>query len=290
MKKLNNMAEKKYNIAEDVAFFRRLAKFRREHDSTSPDAFNEVARALFGMTTKEAQMLYTQYRQIAQGAWAWDEDQEEKTIAILTKAQQVLEKSWSLLPDDSWKSITSYLGRETYSDKNRIGVWARYKDQKPQLHELFVNSPKNLAMIYEMERSKDIEILCIVPWVDYISDVRDCENDLNGNSSLQVYDGDIFVSYNKGKDSFWNKPEKNGVYVCIWGAYRRLLYTVGRGYMTGKGEPNVADDNDDDNYDVFTYGEGRFSHYVLSMDHKWKRIGNIHADVTLLEEKKKKSK
>lgn len=278
--------EKSYNIADDVAFFRRLAKFRREYDSHSPDAFNEVARAMFGMTTKQAQMLYTQYRQIANGAWAWNEDQEEETIGILTKAQQVLDMSMKLCPDDKWKSIESYLGRESYSDKNRIGVWARYKDQQPQLHELWINSPKNLTMIAEMERSKDIEIICIVPWVDHISDLEGCEDAVDKKSYLQVYDGDLFVSYNKGKDNYWNKPEKNGVYVCLWGAYRRLLYTVGRGYITGKGEPNVADDNDDDNYDVFTYGEGRFSSYILSMDHRWKRIGNIHADITLLQEKK----
>ena len=49
------------DIHNDIDFFKKLAKFRREGDSHSPDAFNEVARELFGMNVKQAQMLYTKY-------------------------------------------------------------------------------------------------------------------------------------------------------------------------------------------------------------------------------------
>ena len=69
-----------------------------------------------------------------------------------------------------------------------------------------------------------------------------------------------------------------------------LLYTVGRGYFDIDKKPNVAstDDEDDELGDVFCYDEHRWNHHLLTMDHKWKRIGNIHADVTLLMEKKPK--
>lgn len=276
---------------DNIAFFKQLAELKRNGDTHSPDAFNEVARELFGMTVKEAQMLYEKYRRIISGWWNWSEECEEETIDILTKAKQVLDHSMRLDPADKRRSIESFLGRKgNYDDRNRIGVWAQYDGKEPQLFELWINSPKCLAMIHNMEQREDVKILCIVPWVDSIYDARseDCLNDLADKERMLVYDGDIFVLYNKGVDDCWNRPNENGVYVCLWGAYRRLLYTVGRGYLTLDKKANVASDEDeDDEYgNVFCYDEHRWNSHIMTMDHKWKRIGNIHADVTLLMEKK----
>lgn len=280
-------------IINDIDFFKKLAQFRREGDSHSPDAFNEVARELFGMTVREAQMLYTQYRNITNGYWPYDEAKEQEAIDIMTKAAQVLEHSMRLAPADEWRSIDCYMGKgRDDNDRNRIAVWARHEGREPQMFEMWLNSPKSLAMIHDMEQRQDVEILCIVPWVDSIYDARgeNCLNDLGGASTMHVYEGDLFVLLNKGTDDYWNRPTENGVYVCRWGAYRRLLYTVGRGYLDTKKQPNVAstDDEDDELGDVFCYDERRWNHHLLTMDHKWKRIGNIHADVTLLMEKKPK--
>lgn len=275
----------------DIAFFKQLADFRRNGLTHSPDAFNVVARELFGMTVKEAQMLYEKYRRIVSGWWDCCGEGEEETIDILTKAKQVIDHSMRLDPADKWQSIESFLGREgNHDDRNRIGVWAKYEGKEPQLFDLWINSPKCLAMIHDMEQREDVQILCIVPWVDSIYDARseNCLNDLADKERMQIYDGDIFVLYNQGVDNYWNRPNENGVYVCLWGAYRRLLYTVGRGYLTLDKEANVAstDDEDDEYGNVFCYDGHRWNSYIMTMDHKWKRIGNIHADVTLLMEKK----
>ena len=278
-------------LTNDIAFFKMLADFRRNSDTHSPDAFNEVARELFGMTVKEAQMLYEKYRRIAIGWWNWNEENEAETIDILTKAKQVIDHSMRLSPADHYRSIDSFLGREgNYADRNRIGVWAKYEGREPQLFEFFITSPKSLAMLHDMEQREDVQVLCIVPWVDSIYNAKreNCLNDLGDKDSMQVYDGDIFVLYNKGVDDYWNKPSRNGVYVCLHGAYRRLLYTVGRGYLTIERKANVAsmDDEDDDYGNVFCYDEHRWNSHIMTMDHKWKRIGNIHVDVTMLMENK----
>ena len=145
---------------KDFAFFKQMAEFRRNSDSHSPDAFNEVARELFGMTVKEAQMLYEKYRRIAIGRWNWSEEKEEETIDILTKAKQVLEHSMRLDSADRWRSIDSYMGRNRDdSDRNRIGVWAKYDGKEPQLFEFWLNYPKSLAMIHDMEQREDVQIL-----------------------------------------------------------------------------------------------------------------------------------
>ena len=282
------MEQGKTTMEESVAFFKRLAQFNREYSSYSPDSFNEVARELYGMSVKEAQMLYTKYNRIRNGAWVWDEDHEAATIDVLMKTQQILEHAMKLEPDDTYRSIRSFLGRESFSDKNRIGVWAQYGDGAPQLFEYYLTSPKNLAMIADMDRREDVKILGIVPWVDSISNLKDCDNDMDGKTTMQVYDGDIFVLTNSSLDNYWNKPERNGVYICQAGAYRRLLYTHGRGYLTLNKTANIASDGDeDDEYgDVFTFDEGQWNHYLLTMNHRWRRIGNIHVDVTLLMERK----
>lgn len=276
---------KNYKPTDDIAFFKRLAQFRREASVTSPDAFGEVARALFGMSNKEAQMLFAKYMHISNGAWScWTEEQEPDTIDTLVKAQQVLDASMKLRPADCYRTIESYLGSDKWDDKNRIGVWARHKGGEPELHDLVINSPRHLNLIAEMEKSPDVDIICIVPYVDRIDDVRECMNDIeNPKKRMYVYDGDIFVLFNRGTDNYWNRPECNGVYVCQNGAYRRLLYTVGRGYIA-RGKANVADDSGEENQDVFNYSEQRWNSYLITSDHKWKRIGNIHADITLLQE------
>ena len=278
--------DKNYRLTDDVAFFKRLARFRREASETSPDAFNEVARALFGMSKKEAQMLFSKYMHISNGAWAcWSEENEQETIETLTKAQQVLDASMKLKPADCYRTIESYLGCDKWDEKNRIGVWARHKGGKPELHDLVINLPRHLNLVAEMEKSPDIDIICIVPCVDSIDDVRECMNDMEDQKKrMYVYDGDIFVLYNRGMDNYWNRPEQNGVYVCQNGAYRRLLYTIGRGYIT-RGKANVVDDSREESQDVFSYGNQRWNHHLMTLDHKWKRIGNIHADITLLQEK-----
>lgn len=280
------MAEK-----NDIAFFKQMAEFRRTGDNCSPDSFSESARELFGMTVREAQMLYEKYSRIAAGWWTWDDKNEEETIDILTKARQVFEHTMRLQPADSWRSIDSFLGRNSDDrDRNRIGVWAKYEGREPQLFDLFLNYPKHLGMINDMERRDDVRVLCIVPWVDSIYNAKGsgCINEIGNNERMHVYDGDIFVLYNKGVDNYWNRPEENGVYVCLWGAYRRLLYTVGRGYLTIDRKANVASkaDKDDEYGDVFRFDEHRWNSHIMTMDHKWRRIGNIHADVTLLMEKK----
>ena len=275
---------------EHVEFFKKLSEYRKECDQHSPDSFSIVAQELYGMSVKEAQMLLTKYKRILSGWWDWEENEEEG-IDVATKGKAVLEHSFKLEPSKKWDGIKSYLDIDEYGYgyRNHIAVWVKYTDKKqPQMLELKIDSAKNLAMIHDLSEREDVEVLCIVPGVDSISNLQDCENDVDTrNGRMRVYDGDIFVLSNHGVDNYWNRPSENGVYVCMDGAYRRLLYTLGRGYIDINKKPNVANDsNRDDEYgDVFTFYEGKWNQHLLTMDHKWKRIGNIHADISLLMEK-----
>lgn len=284
------MSENIKHTVDDIKLFKRLAEIRREGLLYSPDAFNIVARELFGMSVKEAQNLHSTYVQAVQGTLIWRDGHEEEIVDTLMKAQQVIEHSQKMEPADTWRSIDSYIGTDKFDPRNGIGVWAKYNNKEPQLFEYNITNPKHLSMIADMEKRDDVDIICIVPWVDDISNAENngCLNDIHGQKVINIYDGDIFVAMNKSNDTYWNREEDNGVYVCLNGAYRRLLYTVGRGYLTINKEPNIADDSDeDDEYgNVFSYAKGKWNSYILTMDHKWMRIGNIHADVTLLMEKK----
>lgn len=274
-------------ILEAASYYKALSEHRSIAENVSPDSFNLVAHSLFGLTVKEAQSLYDDFRRISVGAWPWANKGEDNTVEIISKAFPILEKTMSLTPSDPYRTIDSYMGQDRFDDRNRIGIYFSRNGGTPELIELKLNSPQHLALVSEMEQADDIAIVCIVPWVDSISSLDQCRNALeNGQHRFHVYDGDIFLVSTDINRSYWSKPEENGVYVCQWGAYRRVLYTQGRGYLTRDHEANVADDGDKNSKDVIQYGKQRFSQYLLTMDHDWKRIGNIHADISLLQEKK----
>ena len=270
----------------NMLLFKRLSELRREAYDLSPDSFNKVAECLYGMSVSEAQTLYTKYRRILAGAWYWNETGEREAVAIFTKATEIAERTMKIRSSVNLRSIESFLGYE--NDRNRIGVWTRRSGGEPRLHELHVNWPEDLAIISEMDKDPETRILCIVRWVDsiYRPDTLGCMDWDSQNSTLHVYDGDIFVLTNEKEDNFWNRPSENGLYVCLDGCYRRLLYTVGRGYVDIDRAPNVAStaDQEDAYGNVFRFGDGRFNHHIMTMNHKWRRVGNIHADVRLLIE------
>ena len=273
---------------DDISFFRRMAQLRREaHYSISPESFNDWARELYGMNVKAAQKLYTKYMAIMNGKVSWEGEKEEENIDVLKKGKAVFDRAMKLCPERCPKTIDSYLGRDRSSIRNGIGVWFRVGDEEMQLLELNITHPGDLAKIYDLYRRDEAEIICIVPCVDSLS-LSDCSGNLDSESGkeLRVYDGDIFVVVNQEDGDFWDRSSENGVYVCLDGAYRRLLYTVGKGYVTPRGEVNVANDaNKDDAYgEVFTFDERKFNHYIVTLDHSWRRIGNIHVDVTVLME------
>ena len=103
---------------------------------------------------------------------------------------------------------------------------------------------------------------------------------LRGRRGFNVFDGDVILAYVE-KPDFWSTDARNsGLYLCSGGAYRKLLYTPGKGYVR-KGRPDV-----DDELEV-QIQKGAFNSHVLTMSQCWKRIGNVHVDIGFLIENPK---
>ena len=265
----------------DSEFFKLLAEFRTSGDWVYPDQFNEIAASIYGMPVTKAQELYFFYKNITVGKWPWGED-EALTLAKLEKAQQIVNKCLELKPAERQTVLRSYIRP---NDRNRIAVYAEH-DGEMMIHEFNITEPATYNIINEMMKTSGIKIVGIVPWVDSIDnlDNNGCDNNMHGKKTMHVYDGDIFVLYNSKESNYWNKPQENGVYACVEGAYRRLLYTTGRGYLVKGNEVNIADDGDEDNEDVYTLDSKRFNHHLLTMNHRWKRIGNLNISIEMLKQ------
>lgn len=94
-------------------------------------------------------------------------------------------------------------------------------------------------------------------------------------AKVDIYDGDIIFCTNTDR---WSLSDNSGAYVCTDGCYKRLMYTQGRGYIR-RGELDFEQDVNDK--------DCRYCNYVFnSYDCKFKVVGNIYVDNSVLSEKK----
>jgi len=256
----------------------------------SPESFTRVAHALYGMTLKESQALLYQFNEFTRGLDKYNWNETDKVVADIGKAMEIADRCLLIQSEtENMHSIDFYCQGYEY-DHDKICVFTKTGDRINR-HEFQLTNPETYRIVADMLKVEGQEVICIVSSVDTISASKRGyvdENLADRDSNLTVYDGDIFVTYNESSDSFRNRQERNGVYVAIDGAYRRLLYTEKRGYVNSKLDPNIADDGDESNEDVFMFDEHKFTDYVLKLGHKWTRIGNIHVDIDCLMEKKLK--
>lgn len=94
-------------------------------------------------------------------------------------------------------------------------------------------------------------------------------------AKVDIYDGDIIFCTNTDR---WRLSDNSGAYVCTGGSYKRLMYTPGRGYIR-RGELDFEQGMDGK--------DCRYCNYVFnSYDCKFKVVGNIYVDNSVLIEKK----
>lgn len=263
--------------------FEEINELRDNAASISPESFSLVAKTLFSIEEEEAQMLLNIYQNFCRGNWVGLAN--DKLFAMVKRADIIAKQVMYLKSKyQNMTSIETYLGKYDYYNNNLIAVYSKTTDDKIIMSELKLSNPQSYEILYKMMSNGQI-ILAIIKKVDELEgSLERCDN---SDKRLNVYDGDVFVSYNEGKyNNYWNRPNENGVYVAHDGAYRRLLYTYGRGYINGDERPNTADDGDKDNDDVFTFDSHRYSKYILTLNHTFRRIGNIHVDINFLKEKK----
>ena len=272
----------------DKDFIKQVLELRGFSYKVSPESFNRVASMLYGMTLQDSQNLLFRFNEFTRGLNVYYNYEPDEIIEDINKAMEIANRSLKLEPEvERMHSIDFYTGVDDNYDK--IMCYFVKRGDTVTRHELDLSLPVSYRIISNLMDEPDARILCAVECVDVLAVENRSYVDENGcdsKKSLKVYDGDIFVTYNKSKDSIWNREHDNGVYVAIDGCYRRLLYTEGRGYISKDMDPNIIDPNESRrNDDIVEFSEGKFTSYMMHLDHKWTRIGNIHVDVSCLMEK-----
>lgn len=287
---------------KNIELIEKLSQLRQQSCYLAPDAFNRVALALYGYKERKAQELLRLYQYAIKYGfpfWIKEEDarqQFEEAEAIASKCLDLRKGAFD------YAKTPEYISTRQDDEGNVCFFFKTKKEKIIQRLECALRSAETYSIVHEMIK-KGTEIRSIVRQCTYISDssALSCclderfADEKNRPSVFRIYEGDIIVSYNENPDprrNLWDRWEENGVYVARWDGFRQLLYTHGRGYITGH-EPNYAckDCNDKYNEDYLAYDKKHAYNYRrFTWGHSWDRIGNIFADISILKEPKKTTK
>ena len=122
-------------------------------------------------------------------------------------------------------------------------------------------------------QQEEVEILHRLDFYEKVT-VSCASSDLKGKE-ISIYEGDIIFCTDKDR---WSFSDNSGAYLCINGAYKRLMYTPGRGYLR-RGEPDYEQNKDGSDC---RYRNNVFNAY----DRRFWVVGNIYVDNSVLIEKK----
>ncbi len=180
------------------------------------------------------------------------------------------------------KADLSNFGFKHWGDEFGYALYIFTKDgEEKKAEEMDIASPDTYISVSLMLKG-GWKIKGVIRQCDMIYDTRGCldltkEQRLT-NKSLRVYDGDVFEVI--PSDSILSSPANCGMYLCNNGAYRKLLYVPGKGYVN-HGEVIV----DGDTLEIEIDQKGLFNSHKITWG-GFRKVGNIHVDMGCLIEKK----
>lgn len=269
-------------ITDIALYLRTMQSLRNLADNVYPDKFKLVC-VQEGIRESLAMDMYNYFQSIVRGNIPYRDgrpltDKEmERIISLAQKADGMYDRF------SSRKIPTVILKSQRYGEtfNHVLVVWTPKDGGEDQQTELDLTCQDAYVTIGRLADGGNT-IKAILRQTDRITSTSNCislDPDRRNKDSLNVYEGDVFLAY-LDRPGFWSSDAKDcGLYLCAHGAYHRLLYTPGKGYVR-KGTPDCDDDFKVD------IQEGAFNSHVLTMSQKWKKIGNVHVDIGFLIEKK----
>lgn len=234
-----------------------------------------------GIKETTAMDMYAYFQSIVKGNLPYRNNRPLSDEEI-TRIIDLALKADGMYSENGRKIKTVILSSRPYEErlKNILVVWKPKGNGERQYSELDLTCQDTYVSIGRMIDNGNV-VEAIIRQADRIDSTSGCmslEPKERGSRSFNVYDGDVILAYLDRPD-FWGSDARNcGLYVCVKGCYKKLLYTPGKGYVR-KGEPDYDEDF------TLDVGDDSFNSHVLTMTQKWKRIGNIHIDLGFLAEK-----
>lgn len=150
-----------------------------------------------------------------------------------------------------------------------------YKNEKGEFEEFVIDLSCSSDIISLSEIIKNRTDLDYRGCAEYVDDIEIHEG--LERKRIKVFDGDIFFVHNniyESMFSLYKLSESAGVYVCLKGCYRKLLYKQGTGYVDEEGNLNLS--------------EGKYNNYAVTgiADAQYfEVVGNTHKTKSILEDK-----
>jgi len=244
-----------------------------------PDRYKWVCMQ-HGIKESTAIAMYSHFTTICMGRMPYHQNQPLKDEQIANIIQMATEAK-ALYREHANGIDCIHTGCSRWGESfNRVMVvWTAKDDDEKQYTEMDFSSQETFITIGRMADNGHT-IHHIIHQTDLISDTKQCmslQPSERGKQSFAVYDGDVLLAY-VDRPGFWSDDARHsGLYLCNNGAYRKLLYTPGKGYVR-KGRPDIDDELE------ITLEDGCFNSHVLTIDQRWKRIGNVHVDTGFLIE------
>ena len=248
------------NIKETIT---QLEELRTWSGYVNKERFISYVEAKYSFANREAKSLWSVWDYIISLRWHLLHDiSSEKMDMVISIAREVYESvckgahvHWCKVPPKTprWK---------VYYRRGECG-----KFQQMNINLLEKECVIKYALLLQQE---DVEICHRLDFYETVETHYGTDR-----AKVDIYDGDIIFCTDTDR---WGFSDHSGAYVCTDGCYKRLMYTPGRGYIR-RGELDFEQGVNDK--------DCRYCDYVFnSYNCKFKVVGNIYVDNSVLSEKK----
>lgn len=256
---------------EYVNTIRNMQEFSNLVECVYPDQYKFVCQQ-HDISKREAMDMYGYLRKVASGQYWCIMDKEDAYLYTMVSMAQEAHKLQML------NSLIK--SHPAIGDDKGSNILAIFRKGNEWFHQEFdLQWQATFIEIAEMIKNGYM-LMTTARQVDNV-DAKDYVGKNEGKKSrIPIYDGDVMLCY-VSKPEFWGSDYKDsGLYLCKNGFYYRLIYTPGKGYVR-RDKPDADEDFE------LEIEKNAFSSYVMTLDQKWYKIGNIHADIGFLIEKPK---
>jgi hypothetical protein len=213
----------------------------RDRDYVTRDRFYHYFRIKYGFDDDRLKQYWSTYEKFPY----WDDRQHPVMEDIIEKVSDLIAfmKNGSL----------TYNVRSSFTPVRKL---VHYKTRQGDTDSLDVNFNDTAdILLYAEIIKKQYEIIAILDFVEKIS---------RSDKYTDVFDGDVFSTVDT-----WHSYESGDLFLCDKGTYKKLLYTIGEGYLR-------------DGVPCCDKKHSNYNQHVLTLKDSFHKLGNIYLDASFL--------
>ena len=248
------------------------------------DRFKYICAAE-GIRERKAMEMYKHFQILADGRIPWP-DHKEATPEYLQQIVDLAERAKAEYDHDIYALVDlTNFNYHRYGDDFKYALYIFGKEGEPKRVEEFRIDDHDTYISVALLIKGGWALKHVIRQCDQTSDttryLNFTEDERRQRLKLRIYDGDVFEVV--PSDSLLGHADECGMYLCHNGAYRKLVYIPGKGYISNK-KPFV----DEDVAEISIDEHGPFNSHKITWD-GFRKVGNIHIDLGCLIEKQQEN-